>query len=107
MSAIKSSADPTFPARFFARSVPGPNGCLNWTGMVNNHGRGWLKFDCHYTTAQRVAWQIAHGPIPEGMFVAHTCRNPRCIRIAHLTLMTRAELTARYRADLSQLQARL
>jgi hypothetical protein len=94
----KDSEDPTFPVHFFATSEPGYNGCLNWTGKLNPGGRGCLKFDGRLTTAQRVAWRLAYGPVPEGMFVAHKCHNRRCIRVTHLELMTAEELNARRRA---------
>jgi hypothetical protein len=101
----KSSLDPTFPARFFARGTLDAHGCINWTGAQNNNGRGYLKFDGkRHVTAQRVAWQLVNGPIPEGMFVAHICRNPLCIRTAHLTLLTKAELDARHQMDLAAAQ---
>lgn len=98
---VKSSEDSTFPARFFARGVPDANGCLNWTGTVSNFGRGQLKFDGKKTTAQRVAWQIANGSIPDGMRVYHICRNPLCIRVAHLTLKTVEEVSALHLAEIS------
>lgn len=40
--------------------------------------------------AHRFAWILAHGDIPEGVEVDHTCHNPLCVRVAHLRLTTRA-----------------
>lgn len=82
---VKSSLDPTFPARFFSRTRQQEDGCLIYTGRLEK-GYGKLKFDGHNRTAQRVAWILAHGPVPEGMYVHHTCLNPSCVRVSHLVL---------------------
>lgn len=44
--------------------------------------------------AHRAAYQVAHGPIPFGFAVTHTCANRRCVLPAHLRAVTQAEAVA-------------
>lgn len=43
--------------------------------------------------AHRVAYEIARGPIPEGMLVRHSCDNPTCCNPDHLLIGTHKENT--------------
>jgi len=64
--------------RLEQRLVRQPNGCLELPGFRDKDGYGAIKEDGVQKRAHRVAWTLAHGPIPEGMRVLHHCDNPPC-----------------------------
>jgi hypothetical protein len=74
--------------RITAHLIRTPNGCLEWTGSRLPRGYGHLKAAGKDRYAHRLTWELAHGPIPDGMYVCHTCDNPPCCEITHLWLGT-------------------
>lgn len=72
---------------FFAR-VEKTDGCWRWTAGVSgtNHGRFWTGE--RHVPAHRYSYEYAVGRIPEGLYLDHLCRNPRCVNPAHLEPVT-------------------
>lgn len=77
--------------RIAAKRTRNASGCLVFTGARNQDGYGLLNIDNQHRTVHRLTYQLAHGPIPDGLVVMHTCDNPPCCNIDHLRLGTVAD----------------
>lgn len=66
-------------------------GCLIWTGAREVDGYGRLGVHGKLMRAHRYAWERSNGPIPEGLFLDHTCYRPACVEIMHLRIATPQE----------------
>lgn len=67
------------------------NGCWNWTGAALPLGYGQIKIGGRSLRAHRVSWEMANGPIPDGMVIDHRCANPSCVNPGHLRAVTQAQ----------------
>lgn len=65
--------------------------CLVWTGQKCPKGYGRLRLNGHLERAHRLMYELHHGEIQAGAVVMHSCDNPACINIAHLSVGTQAD----------------
>lgn len=74
----------------FWRLVAEEAGCWEWQGKRLKTGYGQFRRNAprRMELAHRVAWELIHGPVPEGSFICHRCDNPPCCRPSHLFLGT-------------------
>ena len=70
----------------FWSKVNKTDGCWLWTAGTLKTGYGRFSVRGHNQRAHRVSWQIANGPIPEGLWVLHKCDVRNCVRPDHLFL---------------------
>lgn len=88
--------------RFWSKvKIGAPDDCWPWTSYVKRGGYGSIILANNKSgIAHRVAWELTHGPIPDGLCVLHTCdvRYPirdfgsrKCCNPSHLRLGTKGE----------------
>lgn len=86
-----------FATDFFLRTVePRKSTCWEWQGGVLGGGYGSIylnAFDrwllglppsANAAYAHQIAYILANGSIPPGLWILHRCDNRRCVRPSHL-----------------------
>lgn len=77
---------------FWARVHRPKSGCWEWQGGKKSKIKGrdygvvWMRGKKR--NAHKIAWEYSNGPVPDGLFVLHSCDNPPCCNPEHLFLGT-------------------
>lgn len=99
MDATIDTTPTTIPQRVLDRVrariaslVPDERGCLHWPSAFRYGVVGWREGGARrQEAAHRVAYMLAHGPVPPGLDVRHSCDRPSCVRADHLSIGTREQ----------------
>lgn len=86
---------PTLRERFDSKVLKRDSGCWEWSG-AHFQATGYAIFNVpsdrdgrwRPRTAHRVSYELYVGPIPDGLFIDHLCRNHGCVNPEHLEPVT-------------------
>jgi hypothetical protein len=66
--------------------------CIEWQGTRTAAGYGTLRRNNKMLYAHRLIFELATGQkIPPGMVIMHSCDNPPCINMLHLSMGTQVD----------------
>lgn len=90
MPAYKPLAD-----RFWAkvRKSEDIDGCWGWSAATSRDGYPWIRISQEdgMAHAHRLSWELHFGPIPDDLYVLHSCDRPVCTNPKHLFLGTQQD----------------
>ncbi len=72
-------------------NIKSKDDCWEWQGCTNTHGYGICSINYIKQYVHRIAYELTHGEIPNGLCILHTCDNPSCCNPAHLFLGTQQD----------------
>lgn len=70
-----------------------PGRCWRWTAALDRYGYGQIKTAAGEPPkrAHKVAYELAHGPVPDGLELRHSCNNRWCVNPSHVEPGTHAQ----------------
>jgi len=79
--------------QFYERVLKAQDGHWYWTLSLNHQGYGrcFLANTGNSDFAHRIAYELEHGPIPDGLEIDHLCRIRSCVNPTHLEPVTHRE----------------
>ncbi len=86
---MSATADEATLRRFWAK-VNKTDSCWLWTGATRWGGYG-VFHNGVLVPAHRLSYELARGPIPNGLVLDHLCRVTSCVNPAHLEPVTHRE----------------
>lgn len=79
------------PAQALALRSKSEGDCRIWTGSDTGNGYGVVRIAGRLVLAHRASYELANGPIPEGMVIDHLCHSRGCIEPKHLRAVTQKQ----------------
>lgn len=65
--------------------------CIEWTGARSSAGYGQRQINGILYYLHRLEYEKHRGLIPKGLVVRHSCDNPACYNIEHLSIGTQKD----------------
>lgn len=80
----KTGPKPKSPLERVLSHVVYDHGCWTLTRLLTTHGYGHVFDGKRQLMTHRVVYEALVGPIPDGYFADHLCRNPACQNPLHI-----------------------